>query len=715
MRLVPRPNRPPPALADPAFARMRRAYLDYLRLDPRARAQTRQPDRHLPDVPGLTSALADAFDRKCAFCERRVLLGPWRFRPTSDANPQDKTDDQAHLRYGWLADVWQNLYPICQGCRPAQASVFPVSGKRAPVPSADSYEKFLLENKGLWHEGTREKALLLDPCKDDPKSHLRATLSGELIPLSERGEITIAHYNLNRATLVKLRQAALAPGRTIAAQDEFSGFALLLQDLPQDLPPVRSAVSRRARLQPADAPIPAWRLDRVEIRHFKSIEHLVLTLPPPPSIARAQAGLILGENAAGKSSILEAIALCLIDDEARARLALRPETLLLDPRFLGDDSLPMRREGFVHLHLSTPDGAQADCRLILRPGALAAFASSDAPLPPVFGYGAYRHYRSDNRRWMPERGVLSLFRSDNLLSNPERWLLALPNDRFDAVIRALRSVFGIGFSHIEADHATRQCIVHTITDGTATRTPLSSVSSGFRTILALVCDAIRWVHDTPENPQRGRLEESRAMILIDEVEAHLHPRWKLRIMDGLREALPGAIFLATTHDPLCLRGMHAGEVQVLRRRAVLRGESELPSLVETLEDLPDVAELTVDQLLTADFFGLFDTDDPHLTRAVGRVADRHLAQSPDTGRAMSDLVASLQAVRSADGGGDPALLARFRHDIRSHLPTGRTEVARLVEEAVADYLIARAQSLPAQTAALRSDTRSRIAALLRGG
>src|SRR3546814_20575292 len=61
------------------------------------------------------------------------------------------------------------------------------------------------------------------------------------------------------------------------------------------------------------------------------------------------------------------------------------------------------------------------------------------------------------------------------------------------------------------------------------------------------------------------LANARALVLVDEIEAHLHPRWKLRIMKGLREALPNVTFIVTTHDPLCLRGLGANEVMVLRR------------------------------------------------------------------------------------------------------------------------------------------------------
>src|SRR3546814_7015536 len=84
------------------------------------------------------------------------------------------------------------------------------------------------------------------------------------------------------------------------------------------------------------------------------------------------------------------------------------------------------------------------------------------------------------------------------------------------------------------------------------RTPLSIVSSGFRSVLAMICDVMRGLLGT-EDEKGSSLANARALVLVDEIEAHLHPRWKLRIMKGLREALPNVTFIVTTHDPLCLR------------------------------------------------------------------------------------------------------------------------------------------------------------------
>lgn len=141
MRFVQRPDIAPEALSAPSFRRMREAYLEFLRLDHRRRAQTRPPDRHLPISPPLDDAVAQLFDHKCAFCETRVRLSTYRFRPTSEALPAEGAEGM--LAYGWLADVWQNLYPICRDCQPINPNHFPVTGPRMPLPTPAEYGAYI--------------------------------------------------------------------------------------------------------------------------------------------------------------------------------------------------------------------------------------------------------------------------------------------------------------------------------------------------------------------------------------------------------------------------------------------------------------------------------------------------------------------------------------------------------------------------------------------
>jgi predicted ATP-binding protein involved in virulence len=103
----------------------------------------------------------------------------------------------------------------------------------------------------------------------------------------------------------------------------------------------------------------------------------------------------------------------------------------------------------------------------------------------------------------------------------------------------------------------------------------------------------------------GSMEEARGVVLIDELGAHLHPRWQMRVVHLFRTAFPNLQFIATTHDPLCLRGLEDDEVTVLQR-----AKGTIFPLAPS--EIPRISGLHVDELLTSEVFGLKSTVDPRI-------------------------------------------------------------------------------------------------------
>ena len=58
-----------------------------------------------------------------------------------------------------------------------------------------------------------------------------------------------------------------------------------------------------------------------------------------------------------------------------------------------------------------------------------------------------------------------------------------------------------------------------------------------------------------------------AVLLIDEIENHLHPTWQRRVIPALLEHFPGLQIFATTHSPFVVAGLKAGQVHLLSRDA----------------------------------------------------------------------------------------------------------------------------------------------------
>ncbi len=78
--------------------------------------------------------------------------------------------------------------------------------------------------------------------------------------------------------------------------------------------------------------------------------------------------------------------------------------------------------------------------------------------------------------------------------------------------------------------------------------PVRQLSDGERGVLALILDITRWLAQA--NPEiSDPAAESEAVILIDEIELHLHPKWQREIVKKISDSFPKCQFIATTHSP----------------------------------------------------------------------------------------------------------------------------------------------------------------------
>lgn len=739
MQYFERPSQPPAILKSPLTQASRKSMLEYWLIEPGRRSQTSVPiissneDEHI-----LCEALADLNSQRCAFCEANDRLEVHRFRPAGNALPMSRSSD-AHLYYLWLADAWQNLFPICTGCVPIEPQ-FAVRGRRCPLPTLEHVEAYVNSGNGLWQFGMpSEKPMLLDPTEVRQfAGHLIPALDGGLLPGSVRGAYTIAHFDLNRGERRHQRyityQQRLEELRSCTKSSELSridrlvDFAilefggtwyLLLRRLLNHLPvngivrnptpkQIGPALRRWAKatdaamlleqahhmLQREDATLHASdkqamapepiveSITAIHIRNFKAIEQLDLKLKEAParSLARieplAPALVILGENATGKSSILEAVALTLIPAAVRNALNISLAELVMDPAQLGLEEGDQATRAQIRIELSNQHWVE----LTVDQQSHGHSTNLDNQQVPVFAYGAFRRFTRATQRTNPHAHIRNLF-DGNVLSNPEPWLSQLRQDRFDMVIRTLREVLAIDGDFDVIQRAQESNILYMVTaisepDGALrfNRTPLQAVSSGYRSMLAMICDILKGLMNVTIYPGFESFQSARGVVLIDEIEGHLHPRWKVQVMSRLRAALPSMTFIVTTHDPLCLRGMEQGEVVVLQRIASAdsQAQRQMPITIESMTDLPPVADLRLEQLLTSDFFQMLSTDDAHADRRLARIADLMAAH------ANSELSAE-----------DQRVLQDFNEDITNALPIGSSEVHQIVQLAVGEYLAKR--------------------------
>jgi predicted ATP-binding protein involved in virulence len=98
------------------------------------------------------------------------------------------------------------------------------------------------------------------------------------------------------------------------------------------------------------------------------------------------------------------------------------------------------------------------------------------------------------------------------------------------------------------------------------RLPVDALSDGIRTMIGLVADLAH--RAILLNPHLGGDAPRRTpgIVLIDEVDLHLHPQWQQIVLPSLREAFPGVQLIVTTHSPQVLSTVDRASIRVLHLR-----------------------------------------------------------------------------------------------------------------------------------------------------
>lgn len=398
------------------------------------------------------------------------------------------------------------------------------------------------------------------------------------------------------------------------------------------------------------------RIDRLLLKNFRCFSQAQLDFAPGFNV-------LIGENGAGKTAMLEAIAL-LVSSVAeplqrRARWALgehdarevffeRPDSITAEAQWpvemmcaafvMGGPVTWGRR--FEATGEARVDGTSAEAQTyvtnrffdheaIARAEQMASDVASgeDRVLPMLAYHRANRLWSrgaTENGAAGIGRAVGSRTRGYSHWSAPQAnggELFAWFKRREEAartshpvlleVVRRVIRDCVEGCADVRFD-ALLSDLVLTFADGYRMR--FSLLSDGVRNMCALVSDlAWRCVELNPHLGDRAT-HETPGVVLIDEIDLHLHPRWQRRAVDDLRRNFPRVQFFATTHSPLILSGLMPGEVIRLERDA--RGEV----VCEKPDEDPRL--LTASQI-NRDFFGipgLFPTDLAERYRQYGLLA-----------------------------------------------------------------------------------------------
>ncbi len=357
----------------------------------------------------------------------------------------------------------------------------------------------------------------------------------------------------------------------------------------------------------------------------------------------------LSENGGGKSTALQALALLLAGPESVQKLLPRPLAWLRDEtkpgliktRIHQGDNDPgqfgekqVTRAFGYSFHITGNKPVDIRGRIYNEPSIVEnadkrlswlrqnAFTSTGGGWFAV-GYGAFRRLTRSNQIIVPSlepqarfTNFITQFNEDDPLSAFERWMIYLDyriskssdseSERKKEIgISAINQLLPEGVEFASITEEGRICF-----NINGTVVPTTALSDGYRSVLALAGDLVwRLLLSFPESD--SPLNEQ-GVVLIDELDIHLHPTWQRKIAGWLRNQFPNIQFIVATHSPLIAAG--AGEDALTLKFDIQEGRS-------VVKPIQNVAFMNVDRLLQSDAFGLMSTYSPETQHKIDRYDD----------------------------------------------------------------------------------------------
>lgn len=337
------------------------------------------------------------------------------------------------------------------------------------------------------------------------------------------------------------------------------------------------------------------RIERLELRNFRCFEHISAKLHPKMNV-------MVGINGTGKTTMLEAIrifvgaAFCELD---------KIENRISSPSIADDDvrlhnlesQYPVRIEGVVDVDKGLlPDKLAQWDRTLEKYGGRTKFDNSkdvkslskniqsiirdgkDIPIPVIAYYSTDR-YKKEKRNTGLEadgsrlRGYYNALDSTtniwfflNIIKTETLW--ELQEGKKSAVLSMVRKVIVQCVPDCkEIKHDVKQDKL-IITQANGEKAPFSSLSDGVRNVLSMVMElALRCYLLNPSQGENAP-SETPGIVLIDEIDLHLHPEWQLHILNDLTSVFGRIQFIVSTHAPLILSSLQDGEILSISDRKV---------------------------------------------------------------------------------------------------------------------------------------------------
>lgn len=338
--------------------------------------------------------------------------------------------------------------------------------------------------------------------------------------------------------------------------------------------------------------------------------------------------MILGDNGVGKTTILRSLAFGLTEESGASGL--------LDE--LGSDWIRYGfNKGFIKIELEPFPGCEEKAfiethfvkdkklkevkvRQTVSPEMPATFNWDDLF---VCAYGAGRaiSLTESYQEYIITDSVYTLVRYEHPLQNPELNIRRIKSIGIDErkIFSKVERILMLPEGSISLDFSGIK-----VSGPWGDKMPLDALGDGYRSTLGMIIDLFGWksLHEGAKKELKkkefeiDRITQMTGIVLLDEIEQHLHPKWQKQIVKLLRREFPNIQFITTSHSPLCVVGT-----------TDLTDEECSIVVLEQKEDYVEKRVTTpprgrrVDQVLTSYMFDLYTTSDNSIKYDIARYSD----------------------------------------------------------------------------------------------
>ena len=317
---------------------------------------------------------------------------------------------------------------------------------------------------------------------------------------------------------------------------------------------------------------PLMKIESFSIQNYKCIKDLAVDCRGADGEIK-QWTVLLGENNTGKTNVLRALSYLVVSKlDFRVKVGGKREVVDEYTRFIARGREGSFGKGepkqYVKSILSNGDHWNSDSRIKCAKGTVSYL--------DLFPYGVSRYPAQvalSERESLPHK---TLFTSDARLLDLQEWLLQLDYSQksgseksqkhLDKMHELLKSElfpeikgFKFGRYELENDHVSVR--FETI-DGDMR---FDELGFGYQTTLTWLTDFCKRMFELYPDAENPLHEE--AVVLVDEIDLHLHPKWQRDLVPTLSKIFPKVQFIVTTHSPHVLQSMEDVNLYVLRRNA----------------------------------------------------------------------------------------------------------------------------------------------------